>query len=225
MVKNLDTVAASNPSLLAVICSLVQVKWIHLIASSDRINSPLGEKSLLNFSLLYHTKCCQKDVTDFTNSIYLIGISQNQAVLLNLSWVPCSTFQSYEEELSWNPSAFGEKSQGEGGQSTLQYVLKSLTGNARKAFSILASLQLAKTQGRTKSRGGSKDPAGIEFRELARKCRESFLAHTDAALNTLLREFIDHKLITFQGKKLTTNNVLTIDLDTQTLHEIVNEPL
>jgi hypothetical protein len=46
------------------------------------------------------------------------------------------------------------------------------------------------------------------------------LHHSDAALKALLVEFVDHKLITYQGQsnKSTGNVVVHIDLDEQTLH-------
>lgn len=152
-----------------------------------------------------------------------VGVNQNQTVQLNFCWIPCSTFQPYEEELTWVPGIFGEDNSGAGTKSTLQYVLKSLTGNARKAFSILASLQLAKT-GSLKGKR-AKEFAGVEFRDLARRCRERFIAHSDAALKTLLIEFIDHKLMSHSGKSKNVGNLLTVLLDNETLVELANAGL
>jgi origin recognition complex subunit 2 len=161
-------------------------------------------------------------------------MSQSQSANLNFAWIPCTTFQPYREELTWTSGIYGEMSSKGGGQLTLQYVLKSLTVNARKAFTLLASLQLKNLSDRIKSSKSSNSSSitkasdsssgGVEFIQLAHRCRESFIAHSDAALKTLLVEFVDHKLITYQGQsnKSTGNVLVHIDLDEQTLQDIVN---
>ncbi|XP_021960926.1 origin recognition complex subunit 2 [Folsomia candida] len=190
IVQNFDTLAASNSNVVTIICSLAQIPWIHVLATTDNINASLG-------------------------------LTQSQCVQLNFCWIPCSTFQPYAEEFSWTANIFGESTNSKGTENTLQYVLKSLTGNARKAFSILASLQLEKLRGIDGKKG--KDFAGVEFADLARKCKDSFVAHNDSVLRTLLVEFVDHKLITtHQGKRKGVNS-LTIDLSIEVLQKIVTQ--
>lgn len=160
------------------------------------------------------------------NEIFHTGITQSQSVQLNFCWIPCSTFQPYIEEFQWTPSVFGESNGSKTAENTLQYVLKSLTGNARKAFSILVTLQVSKLQGfgsRSKNRKGN-EFEGVEFSELAQKCKDNFVAHNDTVLRTLLVEFIDHKLVTnHQGKKKGGGNFLTVDLDIEVLQKIIKD--
>ena len=148
-------------------------------------------------------------------------MDQGKVIQLNLTWVDCTTFSPYVHELTWKQGAFGADGDENTAKNTLEHVLKSLTSNARKAFKILASLQLneMKAMGKTKP----KDFAGIEFRDLARRCREGFIAHSDMGLRTLLIEFFDHKLIRHTGKTKKADNVLVIDLDIETLEKLAQD--
>jgi len=146
-------------------------------------------------------------------------VDQAKLVQLNMTWVDCTTFSLYDHELTWKLGAFGVDGKESSSKSTLEHVLKSLTSNARQAFKILSDLQLKamRVAGKTKSR----DFPGIEFRELARRCREGFIAHSDMGLRTLLVEFIDHKLVRYAGKNK-KEDVLVVDLEIEVLESLAD---
>ncbi len=151
-------------------------------------------------------------------------MDQGKEIQLRLDWMDCTTFVPYEHELMCQMGVLGDEREEASAKKSLERVLKSLTANARKAFNILASLQLVEMRlaGKTKP----KDFTGIEFRELVRRCREGFLANSDMILRTLLPEFIDHKLVRHAGKSKTkADGVLVADLDIETLEKIAEEAL
>ncbi|CAL8114180.1 unnamed protein product [Orchesella dallaii] len=153
-----------------------------------------------------------------------LGVTQSQALQLRFCWTHCPTYVQYREELKWIPDIFGDETKAATQKSSLKYVLQSLTGNARKAFAILAQLQLKQMRSRAVQK--SKEAyAGVRFQELAKECREKFIAHTDENLRTLLVEFFDHKLIKQTGKGRHLENTLMIELDVDTMEEIISDAL
>lgn len=134
----------------------------------------------------------------------------------------CPTYKAYKDELKWIPGIYGDETKTITQKSSLKYVLQSLTGNARKAFALLANMQLKQMKSRAVEK--SKEAyAGVRFQELAKECREKFIAHSDENLRTLLVEFFDHKLIKQTGKGKHLENTLLIELDVETLAEIISE--
>ena len=142
-------------------------------------------------------------------------MTPNDNVLLNFLWIDCTTFIEYTDEIVWLGDIFGNSADGAGGKNSLEHILKSLTANAKKAFGLLAGLQLRAK----KARRNAKNFNGIEFRELLRVCRESFVAHSELVLKSLLTEFIDHKLIHYSGKGKRDDNMLMIDLEDEILEK------
>ncbi|ODN03520.1 Origin recognition complex subunit 2 [Orchesella cincta] len=153
-----------------------------------------------------------------------LGVTQSQALQLRFCWSHCPTYIQYREELKWTPDIYGDESKAATQKSSLKYVLQSLTGNARKAFALLAQLQLKQMKSRAVQK--SKEAyAGVRFQELAKECREKFIAHSDENLRTLLVEFFDHKLIRQTGKGRHLENMLLIELDVDTMEEIISDSL
>lgn len=66
---------------------------------------------------------------------------------------------------------------------------------------------------------------GVRFQELAKVCREKFIAHSDEKLRILLVEFFDHKLITQTAKGRHIENTLLVELDMDSLEEVLTEYL
>lgn len=124
--------------------------------------------------------------------------------------------------MKWTPGIYGDERKVVTQKSSLKYVLQSLTGNARKAFAVLAQMQLKQMKSRAVRK--AKDAyTGVKFQELAKECREKFIAHSDENLRTLLVEFFDHQLIRQTGKGKHLENTLLIELDLETLEEIMSE--
>lgn len=134
----------------------------------------------------------------------------------------CPTYQQYRQELKWIPGIYGDETKVVTQKSSLKYVLQSLTGNARKAFALLAQIQLKQMKSRSVQKA-KEAYTGVRFQELAKECREKFIAHSDENLRTLLVEFFDHKLIKQTGKAKHLENTLLIELDIETLEEVMSE--
>lgn len=55
IVQSFDTLAAGNPNILTVICSLAQIPWVHLLATTDSaVNASVGELYYTLFDLVFN---------------------------------------------------------------------------------------------------------------------------------------------------------------------------
>src|SRR5262249_50282882 len=86
--------------------------------------------------------------------------------LFSWVWHDLTTFQPYTTETSYENSLMVR--QGEIGLRGVQYVLSSLTSNAKKIFKILAQHQMESIK------AGEKD-VGISYQSFFTTCRENFL--------------------------------------------------
>ncbi|KAL1132700.1 hypothetical protein AAG570_010652, partial [Ranatra chinensis] len=104
----------------------------------------------------------------------------------NFAWEDASSFLPYTEETSFESSIMVQRS-GSLALAALKNVFQSLTTNSRNIFKLLLKYQL---ENNTKNMD-----AGMQFSELYRSCRDSFIVSSDLALRTQLTEFIDHQLV------------------------------
>jgi hypothetical protein len=58
-----DSLIMKYPSILSLICSIAKVKWIHILASSDKINGSLGEY-IINVTILPYFKTLRASTLD-----------------------------------------------------------------------------------------------------------------------------------------------------------------
>eukprot|EP00039_Didymoeca_costata_P017343 m.320947 g.320947 ORF g.320947 m.320947 type:complete len:654 (+) comp16524_c0_seq7:1541-3502(+) len=105
--------------------------------------------------------------------------------LFNWYWVPMTTFESYNVEVSYEGTLIGQS--GIISLKGTEIVMHHLTKNHKKAFWIILQHQ--------KQHGSEADYKGLSFADLFSMCKERFVAHDDSRLRGFLKEFSDHKLI------------------------------
>ncbi|KAJ1979063.1 Origin recognition complex subunit 2 [Dimargaris verticillata] len=131
-------------------------------------------------------------------------------------WHDLTTFDRYSAETSFENSLMVQ--QPEASATGVQYVLASLTSNAKGVFKVLATYQIELA----KSLSSAKDltSLGLAYPSFYARCREQFLVSSDVAFRAQLTEFRDHKII--QSKKgADGSEVLYIPLDPDTLGAIL----
>ncbi|RKP36924.1 origin recognition complex, subunit 2 [Dimargaris cristalligena] len=139
-----------------------------------------------------------------------VRLSQYQWV-----WHDLTTYDPYTAETSFENSLMVQRQ--EVSATGIQYVLASLTSNAKGVFRVLANYQIDIERSSGSTAGGN----GLSYPTFYAKCREKFLASSDVAFRAQLTEFRDHKII--QSRKATDGNgdVLYIPLDVDTLMAIL----
>ena len=149
-----------------------------------------------------------------------------------LIWKRCTTYAPYKAEAKIVSGAFtAEAFEESSSRVTLGHVYGAVTMKSKRAFNILASLQLQAVKSKQYDINAWN---GIDFSELARLCREKFIANNDTQLNTLLLEFIDNKIIVKsrndagtaanagrKGVKKNVENCIRIVVDDAKLEEFI----
>ncbi|KAJ1653625.1 Origin recognition complex subunit 2 [Dispira simplex] len=126
-------------------------------------------------------------------------------------WHDLTTFDYYQVETSFENSLLVQRQ--EISAVGIQYVLASLTSNAKGVFRVLASHQIEQSD--------PKDATpGLDYSAFYRRCRERFLVSSDTAFRAQLTEFRDHKIIhTRRGADGV--EILYIPLDQDILQDIL----
>jgi origin recognition complex subunit 2 len=136
----------------------------------------------------------------------------------NWVWHDITTFEDYLVETSFENSMLIRSGE-VGGSRGVQYVLASLTTNARGVFKILAEHQLLEME-MANMDGRANESVGLSYSQYYQKCREGFYVSNDLTLRTELTEFRDHKIISTK-KSLDGTEFFYIPLDKATLLCIV----
>ncbi|XP_047135877.1 origin recognition complex subunit 2 isoform X2 [Hydra vulgaris] len=131
--------------------------------------------------------------------------------LFNWVWYDATTFDSYDQETSYENSLLVQQS-GTLALSSLAHVLRSLTPNARGIFKLLVNYQLDNKD--------SSSYQGLSINDLYSRCREMFLVNSDLTLKAQLTEFKDHKLIKLK-KGSDGVEYLFVAVDESTLKEFL----
>lgn len=170
VVHNIDGPSVRKELFQAMLSALAQIKQIAIVASVDHIYAPLlwDNKKAQNYNFIFH------DVTNYE---------------------PYSVESSFHDVMK-----MGKRDTVTGAEGA-KYVLESLTINSKKLFKLLVETQISKLQ---KEKNGNKVPpmkrssptSGLEFQHLAQLCAQEFIASNDISLRTMLREFIEHNMIT-----------------------------
>ncbi|KAI8099715.1 origin recognition complex subunit 2-domain-containing protein [Halteromyces radiatus] len=136
------------------------------------------------------------------SNIHLVGtIDQINAGLLwdnvratRFNWIyhDATTFDNYLVETSFENSLLMRSSE-IGGARGVQYVLASLTSNARGIFRVLAEYQLLEMEMNNTDRGS--EHVGLPYHQYYEKCREQFFVSTETGMRSQLMEFKDHKVM------------------------------
>lgn len=119
-----------------------------------------------------------------------------------------STYMSYQTEVSFrDPLSLGKSDEFVGAKGA-NYVLDSLTSNAKELYKNLIELQIDKLQEFIDNSG---DPAkheitslqgsvanSVQFSVLYEMCVSLFITSNEISFRTLLREFVEHKMCRLQ---------------------------
>lgn len=171
VVHNLDGPSVRKEQFQTMLSSLAIIRQIAIIASSDHIYAPMlwDSKKAQNYNFIFH------DV---------------------------SNYEPYVVESSFQDVMKMGKSDTRSGIEGVKYVLESLTTNSKKLFKLLVENQITKMESgdvNGKSEGTSAKKSrpvfGLEFKALSTRCANEFIASNDISLRTMLKEFIDHKMI------------------------------
>lgn len=117
----------------------------------------------------------------------------------NFLWHDITTYNLYSVEMSFRDVLSMGKSKKFVGSKGAEYVLTSLTPNARSLYQILLQMQVEKLKeasvsqaGRTGLRGSTS--SGLELRVLYETCVDKFVASNEINFKTMLGEFVEHKM-------------------------------
>lgn len=168
VIHNIDGPSVRKDAFQTMLSSLAVIKQISIVASADHIYAPVlwDNKKSQNYNFIFH------DVTNYE---------------------PYSVESSFQDVMK-----MGKKENTIGAEGA-KYVLESLTINSKKLFKVLVETQITKME----SNGNGKPvPAmkrsslhsGLEFKQLAQRCAQEFIASNDISLRTMLREFIEHNM-------------------------------
>lgn len=139
----------------------------------------------------------------------------------NWVWHDATTYDDYIVETSFENTLLVRTSE-MGGARGAQYVLRSLTSNARGVFRVLAESQLVEMEMANFDHARGNDSVGLTYSRYYDKCREGFFVSTDVAFRSQLTEFHDHHIINSK-KLLDGTEVFFIPLDKMTLSGLLDE--
>ncbi|CAM0136941.1 Origin recognition complex subunit 2 [Umbelopsis sp. WA50703] len=136
----------------------------------------------------------------------------------NWIWHDATTFDNYLTETSFENTLMVRQSE-IGGSRGVNYVLASLTSNARGIFKVLAEHQIIEMELATME-GRGDESVGLTYNAYYTKCREAFYVSNDVTFRTQLTEFRDHKII--QSKRsVDGTEIMYLPLDKSTLTSIL----
>jgi origin recognition complex subunit 2 len=136
----------------------------------------------------------------------------------NWIWHDATTFDDYMVETSFENTLMVRQSE-LGGSRGVNYVLASLTSNARGIFRVLAEHQIMEME-LANMEGRGDESVGLTYNGYYTKCREAFFVSNDITFRTQLTEFRDHKVI--QSKRsMDGTEVMYLPLDKSTLTNIL----
>lgn len=136
----------------------------------------------------------------------------------NWIWHDATTFDNYLTETSFENTLMVRQSE-IGGSRGVNYVLASLTSNARGIFKVLAEHQIIEMELATME-GRGDESVGLTYNAYYTKCREAFFVSNDVTFRTQLTEFRDHKII--QSKRsMDGTEIMYLPLDKSTLTSIL----
>lgn len=136
----------------------------------------------------------------------------------NWIWHDATTFDDYLVETSFENTLMVRQSE-LGGSRGVNYVLASLTSNARGIFKVLAEHQVMEMELATME-GRGDESVGLTYNAYYTKCREAFFVSNDITFRTQLTEFRDHKIIQSR-RTVDGTEIMYLPLDKSTLTNIL----
>ncbi|ODV82464.1 ORC2-domain-containing protein [Suhomyces tanzawaensis NRRL Y-17324] len=124
---------------------------------------------------------------------------QSKMKSFNFIWHDLTTYKSYSTELSFKDVLNLGKSKKFIGEKGVQFVLNSLTSNAKNTYRTLLERQMQiinDAAGTEASRNNLKGNLkhGVAFKDLYENCVEKFITSNEITFRTVLGEFVEHKM-------------------------------
>ncbi|KAI8388542.1 origin recognition complex subunit 2-domain-containing protein [Radiomyces spectabilis] len=141
-----------------------------------------------------------------------------KASRFNWIWHDVTTYENYLVETSFENSLL-MRTGDVGGARGIEYVLASLTSNARGVFKVLAEQQLVEMEVANMDGRGT-EAVGLSYHRYYQLCREGFYTSSDLALRSQLTEFRDHQIIHSKQSQDGTE-IFYIPLDKTSLCNII----
>jgi origin recognition complex subunit 2 len=190
IIKLLSNAERSNLSIDRVLCNALELldapetKVFLLLDSLDSNTIIDPESQLILSRLSSHNNLYMIATIDNPYLLYRWSIDTN--VKYNFLYVPCPTFASYMNELTYIEGLkVFEYGTTHNQLRGIEYVLKSLTGTQRSILKVLAQAQI-------------KEPNGLIFKNFLDKCIEETLVLSSKQLKDFLVEAVDHHIAAYK---------------------------
>ena len=234
-VSELPKVGNNAPDLLAFILNYFdQEETPHvprlylLVHNIDGSNLRNDKAQGILASLASSKRICVIASTDHINTTLLWDTAKSSR--LNWVWHDVTTFEDYVVETK-NENNLMVKREKLGGRG-VQFVLASLTTNARHIFKLLATHHLNSSgQGGDADNDNNNDDdddrntsnfEGISYSSFYEHCRENFLVSNDLTFRTQLTEFLDHEMV--QSRRgVDGTEMLFIPLERRVLKNVIEK--
>lgn len=197
LVHNLDGPALRKDPFQNMLSSLALIKQISIVTSVDHIQSPLlwDSSRSQNFNFVYH---------DITN------------------------FESYTIESSFRDIMKFSKESTNMGSNGVKYVLESLTNNSKRMFKLLlqnvmSNMKHQQNINLTDSRRAN-ITYGVHFSDFFQMCTNEFIASNEIFLRSMLREFIEHRMVQISKDK-SGNEIVYVTYSYGEIQKLSNEIL
>ncbi|OBA18989.1 origin recognition complex subunit 2 [Metschnikowia bicuspidata var. bicuspidata NRRL YB-4993] len=142
-------------------------------------------------------------------------------------WHEVTTHEAYRVEMSFKDVLSVGKSRKFVGTKGVKHVLTSLTANAKNLYKILLKMQLEKIvemtaskSARTGLRGNPK--LGLDLQDAYDKCVQEYIASNRTNFNTMLHEFVEHKMCSLARSKA-GGDIVFIPFTYDEMEKIVGE--
>ncbi|KAM9935728.1 hypothetical protein OXX80_004708 [Metschnikowia pulcherrima] len=145
----------------------------------------------------------------------------------NFIWHELTTYEPYGVEMSFKDVLSMGKSKKFVGSKGAKYVLASLTTNARDLYKTLLKLQMQKLEEMITSKAtrvGLRANAkfSLELKNLYDKCVQEYIVSNEINFNTLLREFVEHKMCSL-ARNLAGQDIVFVPFTYDEMEKLMQE--
>ncbi|GMM34229.1 origin recognition complex subunit 2 [Saccharomycopsis crataegensis] len=148
----------------------------------------------------------------------------------NFAWHDTTTYDNYNVENGFEDLLHVGRSSKNIGTKGAQYVLSSLTQNARNLYRVLVANQLQALEEEADDKASDRSLLvgsvrnGIEFKLLYNLCVEEFIASNEISFRIMLREFIEHDMAGL-SKNSAGTEIVFVPLTIDELEQLLTEEL
>ncbi|KAM9888735.1 hypothetical protein OXX79_012668 [Metschnikowia pulcherrima] len=145
----------------------------------------------------------------------------------NFIWHELTTYEPYGVEMSFKDVLSMGKSKKFVGSKGAKYVLASLTTNARDLYKTLLKLQMQKLEEMVTSKAtrvGLRANAklSLKLKSFYDKCVQEYIVSNEINFNTLLREFVEHKMCSL-ARNLAGQDIVFVPFTYDEMEKLMQE--